>query len=200
MNDHAQNNEMEGSAAPIDPLWLQNNVKRVDIAAEKAYQLIQDFARRYDGSNDMDDDTSTNDNPWKDPENMHVQLQSVRDELNKAWVEQSDRVATPSSKAGSRPPSGDDFRAFYIDLITDAFADSLQSMQESGEEINLDVLADCLQSGIDLYDDRDRDLLHKEFGDFDNDAGSIDGGDGNDDDETGAMTPHRRNQIEAGVP
>eukprot|EP00538_Stauroneis_constricta_P007293 CAMPEP_0119560822 /NCGR_PEP_ID=MMETSP1352-20130426/15970_1 /TAXON_ID=265584 /ORGANISM="Stauroneis constricta, Strain CCMP1120" /LENGTH=220 /DNA_ID=CAMNT_0007608883 /DNA_START=48 /DNA_END=707 /DNA_ORIENTATION=+ len=171
----------------LDPEWVHANALRLDAAAEKAYRLIEDFSSKYETSSSSTD----NNNPWRNPYKMYSQLEQVRDELNEAWKEQP-KMQQQAPDSSSNLLSPDDFRAFYIDLVTDAFADSLQAMQESGDEINLDVLADCLQSGMDLYDDRDRELLYQEFGEStpDADEGMA---------ETMTMTQHEKHQMDLGI-
>lgn len=52
--------------------------------------------------------------------------------------------------------SDDQFRVMYMDMITDAFGDVLQGMMQEAEtknkRIDVDILVDCLQSGIELLD------------------------------------------------
>lgn len=52
--------------------------------------------------------------------------------------------------------SDDQFRVLYMDMITDAFGEVLQGMRHEAEtknkKIDVDILVDCLQSGIELLD------------------------------------------------
>ena len=52
--------------------------------------------------------------------------------------------------------SDEQFRVMYMDMITDAFGEVLQGMMHEADtknkQIDVDILVDCLQSGIELLD------------------------------------------------
>jgi hypothetical protein len=65
-----------------------------------------------------------------------------------------------------------DFRDMYMDMITDAFADVLEELRSSDTDtLNVDVLVDCLQSGLELLNQEDKDVL---FGGMDDDVDAVD--------------------------
>lgn len=82
-----------------------------------------------------------------------------------------------------------------MDMITDAFADVLEDLrQKEGDSLDVDVLVDCLQSGIDLMTQEDKEFFlmsERSIKIEDNDEPF------EDDDEDGKLTPHelRRRQL-----
>ena len=132
----------------------QGTSSRLDQAAAKAVELIQ-------GYSDVNDPHSENeDNPWRNPEAMYEKLDEARKELNEAWAAHQEFVLSKSkaSKEESSDAKKDpeEFRALYMDMITDAFADVIQNMREQGQDIDVDILVDCLQSGMDLLSQEER--------------------------------------------
>jgi hypothetical protein len=135
---------------------------RLEKAAASAYDLIQGYADKDPRSDDPQ-------NPWLNPEEMHGTLNVSRLELTEAWEElkteherkqgiSTDEGANENQAMDDNDP--EEFRALYMDMITDAFADALESMrqqQSEDDDIDVDVLVDCLQSGMDLMDSAERD-------------------------------------------
>lgn len=150
---------------------------RVDTAAAKAYDLIQSYAEVADPYSDAED------NPWRNPQAMFEQMKLAREELVAAWNDVNQGQQHEASACGENKQD-DDFRALYMDMITDAFADVLEDMRSNGtEEIDVDVLVDCLQSGFDLLSVQDKEIFFQ----------GID-----DDDDEEEMTPHERRRMELG--
>lgn len=160
----------------------------VDAAAETAVRLIRDFAER-----DNDDDV------WKRPEDMLNQIAKARDKVTEAWEKldqaMKDSEAANRKEQNVKPYNEMDFRAAYMDMITDAFADVLEDLrQKEGDALDVDVLVDCLQSGIDLMTQEDKEFFlmsETSINNDDNDETS------KDDNEDGKLTPHelRRRQL-----
>ena len=160
----------------------------VDAAAEAAVRLIRDFAER-----DNEDDV------WKHPEDMLNQIAKARDKVTEAWekLEQTikESEAANGKEQNAKPYNEIDFRAAYMDMITDAFADVLEDLrQKEGDSLDVDVLVDCLQSGIDLMTQEDKEFFlmsERSIKIEDNDEPF------EDDDEDGKLTPHelRRRQL-----
>lgn len=84
-------------------------------------------------------------------------MSQAREELAQAWkeLEQEHRQETPATTE----LDPERCRALYVDMITDAFADTLETMRanatkgDQGDDslvVDVDVLVDCLQSGLDL--------------------------------------------------
>ena len=135
---------------------------KLEQAASDAYDLIAGYAE-YDP---YDKTLDASQNPWHNPEQMYAKLDVARNSLTEAWEKletkfnanqqaiKDQEEAAANGKYKKLNP--EEFRALYIDMITDAFADSLEAMREQeanlGKEIDVDVLVDCLQSGMELLD------------------------------------------------
>jgi Mg2+ and Co2+ transporter CorA len=70
--------------------------------------------------------------------------------------------STDAAAAATSNEDDDDLRAQFMDMVTDAFADVLNQMKDSEEEIDVEVLVDCLQSGFDLMSVQDRELFFQD--------------------------------------
>jgi hypothetical protein len=157
---------------------------RLDEAATKAFELIQEYAEVNDPHSEQED------NPWRNPEAIYKALDQARLELNQAWKEQQQSqpksVAVVAAGEETKTEDIEEFRALYMDMITDAFSDVLENMRERPEEdIDVDVLVDCLQSGMDMLSSEERDGFFQALDDDDDD-------DDLDDDETPHHELHRR--------
>jgi hypothetical protein len=162
---------------------LLNCAARVDLAATKAYELIQRYA---EVSNPYEE---TEDNPWRDPHAMFDAMKVARGALMAAWNELNATTSTAESNDSGKEKSEGDFRAAYVDMVTDAFADVLEDMRNNEtEEIDLDILVDCLQSGYDLLTMQDKDIFFRE----------LEEGENEDEDDTDTLTPHERRRRELG--
>ena len=154
------------------------SLDRLDQAAVQAYTLIQTYA-------DVPDPYSTsNENPWKNPQDIFSQLQSARKELDEAWNQVLIEQETEESKQQQQQQQQEgtnDFRALYMDMITDAFADVLEDLRnkDGNDEIDVDVLVDCLQSGMELLTADDRESFLRYFEEEDDNPND----DSNDDNE-----------------
>ena len=175
---------------------------RLDQAATRATELVQAFAN-------VDDPFSTDPtNPWLHPDRIFQELRTARDELVKAWndFEQQQQQSLGSMTSdhkqdGSqeKPLDPERRRALYMDMITDAFADTLEDMRktEGDNNLNVDILVDCLQSGLDLLTSDEQDVLFSKAMDheFDNDDNDNDGN--QNDDEN--LTCHEKRRREMGL-
>jgi hypothetical protein len=188
--------------------WLYNDeASAVDNAARKAMDLIRKFGEM--DPHDVDDTTASRsssenkgnnkiNNPWHHPEAIFAELDAARNELTAAWDKLRERVdKDESSLSSSRhqrvPYDEDDFRAAYMSMVTDAFSDLLEDMRKGEDQVNfdVDVLVDCLQSGMDLMTQDEKELFvnEKQWG-----------GDGmlqEEETEESKLTPHeiRRRQL-----
>jgi hypothetical protein len=172
-------------------------------------------------------------NPWKDPESMLARLKVARDELTEAWnaleeQHQKDKKKKEQEEAeeeGGNEPDEEQFRVLYMDMVTDAFGDVLDQIRleqqgststttpagNNGSDVvgvDVDMLVDCLQSGMEFLDPSDR---NKRFlddfeamdddDDDDDDEKDLDGLEGDDDNEDEAgLTCHEMRQREIGYP
>ena len=124
----------------------------------------------YNIKNDNTEDDNNNNNPWRNPKLIEKELNIVRNELNDAWMElKKNQNKKGSLEHGDDIDADDDdemvlseteFRVRYMDMITDAFGDILDEMNKKQEGNNnsddtnfdVEILVDCLQSGIDFLD------------------------------------------------
>jgi hypothetical protein len=178
---------------------------RLDQAAVHAAGLVQHFAYSVDDPYS----TTTETNPWKRPDRIFQALRAARDDLLQAWKEleeqeqEQEQTSTSTTKKktneSARLLDPDQCRVLYMGMITDAFADTLETMRsdKSTEGINVDVLVDCLQSGLDLLtNDEQQELLWDDNGD--NGAHDSDAMD-DDDEEEELLTPHELNRRKLGL-
>jgi hypothetical protein len=159
----------------------------VDEAASKALGLVQRFA-----SVENPQEQSIEKNPWQDPQRMLDELIQARQDIMQAWNNNNNNNATNDDDDDGNDDERD-FRALYMDMITDAFADVLEELQSSDTEtLNVDVLVDCLQSGLELLDPKDKDVLFRGMDADDNADNDMDQGD----DEQ--LTPHEAHRRKLG--
>jgi hypothetical protein len=174
----------------------------VDAAATAAMDLVRELSER-----DPHDKDETN--PWRNPEQVFQQLDQARTGITKAWeelhaaaaaLEEKDDNATKSNSSdmtkeplSSSSVNEDDLRAAYMDMITDAFADVLEDMRANeAEDIDVDVLVDCLQSGLDLMSQEEKEFFMQDNEELNN----MDESESND--VAVAVTPHELRRQELG--
>jgi hypothetical protein len=156
----------------------------VDKAAAHSVALIRSFAA-------MDPRDSDN-NAWKHPELILKELDQARTQLAKAWKALQQAI-DDDDQAQDASISEDDLRASYIDMITDSFADVLEEMRQKETDLDIEILADCLQSGLELMTQDDKDL----FMECSADASYFEGHEQDQDGEE-YLTPHERRRREQG--
>jgi Ribosome-assembly protein 3 len=144
---------------------------RLDHATTKAIELIEDFSEQ-----DPYDPASV----WKDPEQIFHQLELARAEVLDAWNDyQKSREAEPSKDADET-----EFRVYYLDMITDSFADVLDELR-SDPSFDVGILVDCLQSGMDFLTTDEKSLFWQD----DNEMT---------DDNENDTSPHEKNRLALG--
>jgi hypothetical protein len=148
---------------------------RVEAAIGKAMELVRMYSERdpYDGDAE---------NPWTNPQAMLEKLELARKDIVAAR-----ETRDPSDGSRDNLIDDNEFRAAYIDMVTNAFADVLEDMRNNGEEdLDVDILVDCLQSGMDFMSGEDKELFLMD-----------------DDDEIfedGTPTPHEQRRLQLGLP
>ncbi|KAL7570356.1 hypothetical protein ACA910_017196 [Epithemia clementina (nom. ined.)] len=168
----------------------------LDQAAGRAVDLIYEFAER-------DPNDASESNPWKDPKCMYEQLDSARVQVMEAAQALKQAVAnncTAMSTSSTAKYDEEYLRAQFMDMITDAFADVLNNMKEN-QEVDVDILADCLQSGMELLSQEDREffLLQEDDSTPSTIDEELDPGSGGDDTtKTVIMTPHEQRRQDLG--
>lgn len=120
-----------------------NSATRLVQAASHAVVLIEKFSS-----------CQENDSAWnKDPDDIFRQLHEARQQIIIAAA-RADETNQTTDDASSN------FRALYLEMITDAFADVLDDLRKNDNAFDVTVLVDCLQSGMDfLTTTREKELL-----------------------------------------
>jgi hypothetical protein len=150
-----------------------DQASRLEEAATHAMELIEKFS-------DRDPSDADPSNPWRNPQQIFDQLDEARKEVVDAWKEHSEKWKMPESATPGIDESA--FRALYLDMITDAFADVLDALRnDNSGVVDVNVLVDCLQSGIDFLTSEEKELLLE-----DDSSSMVDV----DDDEQ--LTPHEK--------
>lgn len=142
---------------------------RVEAAASRAVALVEEFSQ-------LDPSDPSPSSPWRNPQDMWTRLDQAREELQEAW--RSIEAEKPQLDRKTIRT------AMYIDLLTDSFADCLEELR-STEDVNVDILVDCLQSGLELLSSEEAELMMEQEEDSPND-------------EEEQLTPHERRRRELG--
>mmetsp|Transcript_29075 Transcript_29075/g.43941 ORF Transcript_29075/g.43941 Transcript_29075/m.43941 type:complete len:150 (+) Transcript_29075:101-550(+) len=118
---------------------MSDNIgKRLEEAANRTIKLMEKFSER----DPSDTDSS---NPWKNPQRIFEELDKSRSEIIDIWKSRyKDNDATEENDECS------DLQSMYLEMITEAFSDSLDEMRMN-DEIDVSILVDCLQSGMDFF-------------------------------------------------
>jgi hypothetical protein len=141
----------------------------VEAAATKAVALVEKFSA-------LDPNNPDPSNPWRNPRDMWVQLDKARADIQEAWGTTEEQPKEQSDRKVA-------FTAMYIDLITDSFADVLDDMRKD-DAVDVDILVDCLQSGLELLSTEEVDLMMEQDDDME--------------EEGSAFTPHEQRRRELG--
>jgi hypothetical protein len=131
--------------------FIAARAEAVNKAAEHAVSLIQKFAA-------MDPEDSEH-NAWNDPEMILRELDQARSQIDQSWKALEECMNNQQVKADEKVFSEERLRASFIDMITDSFADVLEDMRQKETEIDIEILADCLQSGLELMSQEDKELF-----------------------------------------
>ena len=146
--------------------------------AQAAIDLVGEFA-------DWDPNETSADNPWQNPSQIYSKLDAARSRVLEA-AEKLKEAVVKSEEVEKAKFDEDFLRAQFMDMITDSFADVLTSM--TGPDVDVDVLADCLQSGMDLLTEEDKEYFLQDVTDKEMNG-----------DDADEMTPHQRRQMELGL-
>jgi hypothetical protein len=171
------------------PYQEQQAAARVDEAVKGALDLVQQFSEY--------DPTDCN-SPWQNPDHMYQQLDHARTEISNAW-KALDAAAARETETPAATTTKDQLLVAYMDMITDSFADVLENLRQNAHDDPLDVqvLVDCLQSGLDLVN-MNGSIQQLNEADFlwavDNDEETT----MNDDSEEERLTMHERRRRELG--
>ena len=120
-----------------------------------------------------------------DPGDLFDQMDEMRQQLQAAWKEVLDQQETnqveddkdaqqahPASSSQTKrkvPEDDDKFREAYVETMTEVLADPLDAMRQQyeqemgGRDLDIDLLVDALQSGIDLLHPEEKMLFLEEL-------------------------------------
>jgi hypothetical protein len=183
---------MDTSVADLGPLLPYNEqAAAVDEAVRKALDLVQQFSEY---------DPNDHQGPWMNPDNIYQQLDQARTEISQAWKELDAVVKNDheAENATTATTDKDKIRVAYMDMITDSFSEVLENLRLNaapGDPLDVEVLVDCLQSGLDLLNMNgsiqlsEADFLWNE--DDEDTTNEM-----NDDEDT--LTPHERRRRQLG--
>jgi len=147
---------------------LVERAARVEEAAFAAVALVEEFSQLDPG------DPSPN-NPWRNPQDMWTRLDQAREDLQEAWRSIPEEKPQLDRKVIRT--------AMYIDLITDSFSDVLEELH-TNENVDVNILVDCLQSGLELLSSEEAELMMEQEED--------------DEDDEDDLTPHEQRRRELG--
>jgi hypothetical protein len=156
------------------------SVEAVETALAAAVALVQDYAAQ---------DPTAPKSCWQNPTAMHAALDQARNTAQAAWAATQAKAA-PAEGSLAESRTRPDLRVPFMDMITTAFADVLEDMKESGgDTLDVDVLVDCLQSGLEILSPEDQEFWALE---------EEDSGDEDNKDKDDVLTPHEERRRERG--
>jgi hypothetical protein len=117
---------------------------RLEQAATQAVELIEQYSEQ-----DPQDPNSA----WKNPQEIFEKLDVARKEVLAAWNDMQESQNNTNEQIDESA-----FRALYLDMITDAFADVLDELRKDNA-VDVSVLVDCLQSGMDFLTSEEKELF-----------------------------------------
>jgi hypothetical protein len=148
-------NVMLTTIKPMPIPYYENEVNAVHEAVQTAIDLIQQYSEEIAATKDVENDTSNPDFIYEQLDHARNQITAAWDTLRSAVHEKDDHPTTSTSHTSNVVLSEQEqIRIAYLNMITDSFADVLENLRSNANDvddpINVDVLADCLQSGYDL--------------------------------------------------
>lgn len=121
----------------VDRIRGVSQARAVNEALKTAVELIQRYG--------ADDELLV-----QDPDDVFGRLDQARAQVRTAWDELQVALHGEDESTDELDTLGEqEMRVAFVEMITDAFADSLESLRQEGN-VDVEVLADCLQSGIDM--------------------------------------------------
>jgi hypothetical protein len=178
------NKQMATRSSSTQPSVTAKASRDVYEAAEEAIELVQSLSesKALLGS---------------DPQHAWNQLDAARNNLIRAWDALDAAMKNSSTGSSTKNESNDELhedriRVEYMDMITDAFQDVLEDMrQKQGDQLDVDVLIDCLSSGLELLTDQEKLWLLEDV-----DQSKLDAESRKERDHD--LTPHERRRRELG--
>eukprot|EP00980_Cylindrotheca_fusiformis_P013494 scaffold3448_cov92-Cylindrotheca_fusiformis.AAC.4 len=143
------------------------------MSIEKSVQIEQLASKVMNMIHDNDNETTTTILD-KDPTELFENLIQMQTELQTAWKEAKEEIEKEEQQNESSANDATidaNFRAFYVEMMTDAFAEPLEEMRKQQQQqeaanddvVDVNILAECLQSGMDLLTKEERKFFMEEL-------------------------------------
>ncbi len=147
---------------------LENARSKIDQAWRDA-KVVHEKQRERNGDEDENDNDETDDDDIGDdtalstidftvPVNLDMEVTidagvNINEDLEIDSTS-DEQQQEKKSDAGAIP--ADDFRALYMEMMAETFADDLEEIRQQGENVDVDVLVECLQSGINFLEPHEK--------------------------------------------
>ena len=151
--------------------YYATEVDAVHESIQRAIDLVQFYSEQAESTTAAAFSATTSTTPpaiSTDPDEIYQQLDTARNQITKSWQalytafhsttkddddgDGDDNDNTKVRCTGSPLTEREQIRIAYLNMITDSFGNVLEQLHHDQNEnhVNVDVLADCLQSGYDL--------------------------------------------------
>jgi hypothetical protein len=221
INSISQKQEQPGYTLP----YYATEVDAVHESIQRAIDLVQHYSEQAEyvvdeevsarNSNKSTDKSSSFANT--NPDEIYQQLDTARNQITKSWQtlytsfhsqNDGDDDNYENDNRGNPLTEQEQIRIAYLNMITDSFGNVLANLHDNNENnVNVDVLADCLQSGYDLLTQfnssssntwYEKDFVWNDQDDDDHMDDGFDNDDDDDDDNDDVETPHERHRQQLG--
>lgn len=112
-------------------------------ATTHAVALLEKFSNC-----DVDDLNS----PWSNPDEIFAQLDEARRNVINAW--KSTAIVDESKELDDAA-----FRMLYLEMVTDAFSTVLENLRHENQNVDVNILVDCLESGMEFLTSEEREFF-----------------------------------------
>ena len=215
--------------------YYATQVQELHESVQRAIDLVQYYSEQAEHADEASTNNNNNNNintctnststsfSTTNPDEIYEQLDMARNQITASWQTLSTAFHSnnnnddddDNSNRGNPLTEQEQIRIAYLNMITDSFGNVLANLHNNnnnnnGNDINVDVLADCLQSGYDLltqfnssasatwyendfvWNDNDNDDDDPMNGGFDHDD------DDDDNEDEDVATPHERHRQQLG--
>lgn len=221
---HSVSQKQQESAVMYTLPYYATEVDAVHESIQKAIDLVQHYSEQVDyvddasaSSNHHNKSTSATSFSDTDPDEIYQQLDTARNQITESWQalytsfhsknDDDDNDDEDNVNRGNPLSEQEQIRIAYLNMITDSFGNVLANLHgDNDNNINVDVLADCLQSGYDLLTQfnsststtwYENDFVWNDDDDDHMDDNGFDNDDDNDN-EDDVVTPHERHRRQLG--
>jgi len=127
-------------------VYHETEASNVIKAIDEAWNFMEQTAKM---------DPRSPSSPWTNPKSIFETLEDHRTKIRMAFsqlreAQQLDKITDP------KKCEDDDIKMAYIDMMVSSFGDHLNEIKETDGDVDVDLLADCLQSGIELWSQTDK--------------------------------------------